>query len=48
MAGTVILPGTPGGVGMGRAPQGFLRHGDVVDVTIEGVGRLSEPVVDLI
>ena len=46
-AGTVILTGTPGGVGMGRVPQRFLRHGDVVNVTIEGVGCLSNPVVEL-
>ena len=45
VAGTVILTGTPGGVGMGRVPQRFLRHGDVVDVSIAGVGRLSNPVV---
>jgi 2-keto-4-pentenoate hydratase/2-oxohepta-3-ene-1,7-dioic acid hydratase in catechol pathway len=47
VGGTVILTGTPGGVGMGRVPQRFLRHGDVVDVTIHGVGRLSNPVVDV-
>jgi 2-keto-4-pentenoate hydratase/2-oxohepta-3-ene-1,7-dioic acid hydratase in catechol pathway len=47
VAGTVILTGTPGGVGMGRVPQRFLRHGDVVNVTIEGVGCLSNPVVEL-
>jgi 2-keto-4-pentenoate hydratase/2-oxohepta-3-ene-1,7-dioic acid hydratase in catechol pathway len=45
VAGTVILTGTPGGVGMGRVPQRFLRHGDVVEVSIAGVGRLSNPVV---
>ena len=47
VAGTVILTGTPAGVGMGRVPQRFLRHGDVVNVTIEGVGCLSNPVVEL-
>jgi 2-keto-4-pentenoate hydratase/2-oxohepta-3-ene-1,7-dioic acid hydratase in catechol pathway len=47
VAGTMILTGTPGGVGMGRIPQRFLRHGDVVDVIIHGVGRLSNPVVDV-
>ena len=47
VAGTVILTGTPGGVGMGHVPQRFLRHGDVVNVTIEGVGCLSNPVVEL-
>lgn len=47
VAGTVILTGTPGGVGMGRVPQRFLRHGDVVNVTIEGVESLTNPVVEL-
>lgn len=47
VAGTVLLTGTPGGVGMGRVPQRFLRHGDVVNVTIEGVESLTNPVVEL-
>jgi 2-keto-4-pentenoate hydratase/2-oxohepta-3-ene-1,7-dioic acid hydratase in catechol pathway len=45
VAGTVILTGTPAGVGMGRSPQRFLRDGDVVEVRIEGVGVLRNPVV---
>jgi len=47
MAGTVLLTGTPAGVGMGRNPQRFLRAGDCVEITIEGVGKLSNPVVEL-
>ncbi|MBX3365302.1 MAG: fumarylacetoacetate hydrolase family protein [Phycisphaeraceae bacterium] len=43
-AGTVILTGTPGGVGMARDPQVFLKAGDVVEVEIERVGRLRNRV----
>jgi 2-keto-4-pentenoate hydratase/2-oxohepta-3-ene-1,7-dioic acid hydratase in catechol pathway len=43
-AGTVILTGTPAGVGAGRKPPRFLRDGDRVEVEISGVGRLSNPV----
>lgn len=44
LAGTVILTGTPAGVGAGRKPPRFLRDGDQVEVEISGVGRLSNPV----
>ena len=44
LAGSVILTGTPAGVGAGRKPPRFLRDGDVVEVEISGVGRLSNPV----
>jgi 2-keto-4-pentenoate hydratase/2-oxohepta-3-ene-1,7-dioic acid hydratase in catechol pathway len=43
--GTVILTGTPSGVGMGSDPPRWLRPGDAVQVTIEGIGTLSNPVV---
>lgn len=43
-AGTVILTGTPSGVGMSRTPARYLRDGDVVEVAIEGVGALRNPV----
>ncbi len=45
-AGTVILTGTPEGVGMGRKPPTYLRAGDIVEVEIDGIGILSNPVVD--
>ncbi len=45
MPGTVILTGTPSGVGHGRTPPRYLRDGDVVEVEIEGVGTLKNPVV---
>jgi 2-keto-4-pentenoate hydratase/2-oxohepta-3-ene-1,7-dioic acid hydratase in catechol pathway len=44
--GTVILTGTPEGVGMGRKPPVYLQPGDVVEVEIEGIGTLSNPVVE--
>jgi 2-keto-4-pentenoate hydratase/2-oxohepta-3-ene-1,7-dioic acid hydratase in catechol pathway len=39
-AGTVILTGTPSGVGMAMKPPSFLKHGDEVDITIEKIGTL--------
>jgi len=42
--GSVIMTGTPAGVGMGRRPQVFLKEGDVVTVEIEGIGRLTNAV----
>jgi 2-keto-4-pentenoate hydratase/2-oxohepta-3-ene-1,7-dioic acid hydratase in catechol pathway len=43
--GDVVSTGTPPGVGMARSPQRYLRPGDVVSVSIEGVGTLTNPVV---
>ncbi|MDE1168103.1 MAG: fumarylacetoacetate hydrolase family protein [Pseudomonas sp.] len=45
-AGDVIVSGTPAGVGFGMTPPAFLKAGDVVQVSIEGIGTLSNPVVD--
>lgn len=45
-AGTLILTGTPEGVGMGRKPPLYLKAGDVVEVEIEGIGILRNPVVE--
>jgi 2-keto-4-pentenoate hydratase/2-oxohepta-3-ene-1,7-dioic acid hydratase in catechol pathway len=42
--GTVILTGTPHGVGMARKPPRWLKPGDVVTVEIERIGRLTNPV----
>jgi acylpyruvate hydrolase len=42
--GDVISTGTPEGVGMARTPQRYLRNGDVVDITIDRIGTLSNPV----
>jgi 2-keto-4-pentenoate hydratase/2-oxohepta-3-ene-1,7-dioic acid hydratase in catechol pathway len=43
--GTVILTGTPEGVGMARQPPSWLKPGDTVSVEIEHIGTLSNPVV---
>lgn len=43
--GTVILTGTPAGVGMARTPPRFLQSGDVVEVEIAGIGTLRNRVV---
>jgi 2-keto-4-pentenoate hydratase/2-oxohepta-3-ene-1,7-dioic acid hydratase in catechol pathway len=42
--GDVIATGTPGGVGDARDPKRYLRDGDVVEITVSGVGTLSNPV----
>lgn len=46
LQGTVILTGTPGGVGAGQDPPRFLRAGDRVTVEIEKIGSLSNSVID--
>jgi acylpyruvate hydrolase len=43
--GDVILTGTPGGVGMARNPQRWLEDGDVVEITIQGIGTLRNRVI---
>jgi len=42
--GDVIATGTPGGVGFTREPPLFMRAGDTVTVTIEGIGTLTNPI----
>lgn len=44
--GDVIVSGTPGGVGSRRTPPLWLKQGDVVEVEIDGVGTLVNPVRD--
>ncbi len=46
LQGTVILTGTPHGVGAGRIPPVFLKDGDEVEVEIEGIGVLRNSVVE--
>jgi 2-keto-4-pentenoate hydratase/2-oxohepta-3-ene-1,7-dioic acid hydratase in catechol pathway len=43
--GDVIATGTPGGVGFARTPPVWLTPGDVVEVTVEGVGHIRNRVV---
>ncbi len=44
--GTVILTGTPHGVGAARKPPVFLKHGDTVTIEIDRIGKLTNPVID--
>lgn len=44
--GDIIIAGTPSGVGAARKPPIFMKAGDVCEVEIEGVGLLSNPIVD--
>jgi 2,4-diketo-3-deoxy-L-fuconate hydrolase len=43
--GDVIFTGTPSGVGGARKPPRFLKEGDVVETTIEGIGTLRHTCV---
>jgi 2-keto-4-pentenoate hydratase/2-oxohepta-3-ene-1,7-dioic acid hydratase in catechol pathway len=45
LPGDIVSTGTPSGVGMGRTPQRWLKAGDSVTVTVEGLGSLTNPVV---
>ena len=44
LPGTIIATGTPAGVGMGFDPPKFLKPGDVVECTIQGIGTLRSRV----
>ncbi len=44
LPGDVILTGTPDGVGYFREPRIALQPGDQVEIEVEGVGLLSNPV----
>jgi 2-keto-4-pentenoate hydratase/2-oxohepta-3-ene-1,7-dioic acid hydratase in catechol pathway len=46
LPGTVILTGTPHGVGFARKPPVFLKAGDSVSIEIEKIGTLTNPVVN--
>ena len=45
LPGTVIITGTPEGVGMGRTPQLWLKPGDVCEIELEGVGVLKNKII---
>ena len=44
LPGTVILTGTPQGVGMAAKPPRWLKPGDSVTIEIDGIGQLTNPV----
>lgn len=46
LPGTVILTGTPSGIGAARKPQRFLKAGDEISVDIEKIGVLTNPIVE--
>ena len=45
LPGAVIPTGTPEGIGLSRDPSIFLQRGDVVNVDVSGIGRLTNPVI---
>jgi 2-keto-4-pentenoate hydratase/2-oxohepta-3-ene-1,7-dioic acid hydratase in catechol pathway len=44
--GDVLVMGTPAGVGHARTPLLWMKDGDTIEVEIEGVGLLTNPIVD--
>lgn len=44
--GDVIVSGTPGGVGAKRSPPVFMAQGDVIEVEIDGIGILRNPIAN--
>ncbi|MCJ8145026.1 fumarylacetoacetate hydrolase family protein [Ancylobacter sp. A5.8] len=44
--GDIIATGTPSGVGYARKPPVFMKQGDVVEVEVDGIGILRNPVID--
>jgi 2-keto-4-pentenoate hydratase/2-oxohepta-3-ene-1,7-dioic acid hydratase in catechol pathway len=44
--GDVVITGTPAGVGYARKPPVFMKAGDTIEIDIEGVGVLSNPIAD--
>jgi 2-keto-4-pentenoate hydratase/2-oxohepta-3-ene-1,7-dioic acid hydratase in catechol pathway len=44
--GDILVRGTPAGVGFARKPPLFIRHGDVCEIEVEGIGLLRNPIVD--
>jgi 2-keto-4-pentenoate hydratase/2-oxohepta-3-ene-1,7-dioic acid hydratase in catechol pathway len=45
-AGDIIATGTPAGVGKGMKPPVFLKRGDTIEITIEGIGTLRNEIVE--
>jgi acylpyruvate hydrolase len=44
--GDLLVTGTPSGVGMARKPPLWMKAGDIVEVEIEKIGILRNPVID--
>lgn len=45
MPGDVVTTGSPSGVGFGRDPKVFMKPGQRVEITVDGIGTLSNPIV---
>lgn len=45
-AGDLLVMGTPAGVGYARKPPVWMKAGDVIEIAIEGIGVLSNPIAD--
>ena len=45
LPGTVLITGTPSGVGAARDPKVFLKPGDQITTSIDGIGELTNPVI---
>jgi 2-keto-4-pentenoate hydratase/2-oxohepta-3-ene-1,7-dioic acid hydratase in catechol pathway len=45
LSGDIVSTGTPYGVGLGRNPKRWLKPGETVTITVEGLGSLTNPVV---
>jgi acylpyruvate hydrolase len=43
--GDLIAMGTPEGVGYARTPPAFMQPGDTIEIEIEGIGVLSNPII---
>jgi acylpyruvate hydrolase len=46
LPGDVIATGTPGGVGFARTPPVWLTPGDVIEVSVEGLGTIRNTVIE--
>jgi len=44
--GDLIVMGTPAGVGYARNPPVWMAAGDIIEIDIEGIGVLSNPIAD--
>lgn len=44
--GDVVVTGTPAGIGYARKPPVWMKHGDTIEVSVDGLGTLTNPVRD--
>ena len=45
LPGDILATGTPAGIGSARTPPVYLKNGDLVTCTVEGIGQLNNPVI---